>query len=177
MADQLRIERRDAQSAWPQVEKLAGIVYTPELAAHDEWHDVVWSEAEEWLMGYLGDELVSVAGIHRRTIEVNGERRLVAGIGGVKTYPDYEKRGYSTEVLNATNDVIAEKIAPDFSLIFVEKHNRAFYEKRGWRVFEGVVMVEQHGSRVPFPEGGAMVRDGAGTAPVSGSIELNGKPW
>jgi len=38
-------------------------------------------------------------------------------------------------------------------------------------------MVEQHGDHVPFPDGGAMVRNGTVPAPKSESIELNGKPW
>ncbi|NNC73259.1 MAG: GNAT family N-acetyltransferase [Sphingomonadaceae bacterium] len=177
MADGLRIERRDATSAWPEVKTLAEIVYTPELAAHDEWHDVVWSHAEEWLMGYCGDTLVSVAGIHRRTVEHNGVAQQIAGIGGVKTHPAYEKRGFSTAVLEATKIVIDEEIGPAFSVIFVEAHNRLFYAKRGWQVFDGIVIVEQDGDYVKFHEQGTMVRDGAEAAPVEGTIDLKGRPW
>ena len=177
LAEALRIERREADTAWPEVEALAKIVYTPEMAAHDEWHDVVWAHADSWLLGYLGDVLVSVAGIHQREVDVNGTLQHVAGIGGVKTHPEHEKNGYSTAVLEATNTAIAEQVAPAFSLIFVEQHNRAFYEKRGWRVFDGTVMVEQHGEQVAFPERSVMLRDGASAAPQSGTIDMKGRPW
>ena len=177
MAEALRIVRRDADTAWPAVEALAKIVYTPEMAAHDQWHDVVWSHAHTWVLGYLGDALVSVAGIHQREINVNGSDWLVAGIGGVKTHPEHEKHGYSTAVLGETNLAIAETIAPQFSVIFVEAHNRPFYEKRGWRVFGGTVMVEQHGKQVAFENGSVMLRDGASAAPQSGTIDLKGRPW
>ncbi|MEO1168264.1 MAG: GNAT family N-acetyltransferase [Pseudomonadota bacterium] len=177
MAENLRIERREAHAAWPEVEALSEIVYTPEMLAHSEFHDVDWSRAERWILGYAGDVLVGSAGIHRRQVHVDGATMTIAGIGGVKTHPDYQKRGIASAMLDDAKAVIDADIAPDFSLIFVESHNRAFYGKRGWRVFEGAVMVEQHGERLAFPEGGAMVRDGAEPAPLSGTIDLNGKPW
>lgn len=176
MAEALRIEHRDA-AAWSEVQKLSAIVYTPEMLAHSEFHDVDWSHAERWILGYAGDALVGSAGIHRRRAQLDENPVAVAGIGGVKTHPDYQKRGIASQILEDAQTVIDADIRPDFSLIFVETHNRAFYEKRGWRVFAGRVMVEQHGKRVAFPDGGAMVRDGTAAAPRSGTIDLMGKPW
>lgn len=177
MADELRIERRSAEAAWPEVEALSAIVYTPEMLAHGEFHDVAWSQAESWVLAYRGDMLVSSAGIHRRTGAVHGEPALIAGIGGVKTHPDHQGQGLASAVMEAACAAIDSKIAPDFSLICVETHNRAFYAKRGWRLFEGRVIAEQHGARVDFRDKGTMLRGGAMPTPVAGTIDLMGRPW
>ncbi|MEM8695059.1 MAG: GNAT family N-acetyltransferase [Pseudomonadota bacterium] len=177
MAEALRLERRDGASIWPKVEALGKAVYTPEMLAHGEFHDVDWSDADRWILGYLGDDLVASAGVHRRSVLVGSEAMTIAGIGGVKTHPDHQKLGYASRVLEETLALIETEIAPDFSLIFVETHNRPFYQKRGWRVFDGTVIVEQHGERIAFPEQGTMVRDGTAHAPLSGTIDLRGKPW
>ncbi|WP_299329688.1 GNAT family N-acetyltransferase [Parasphingopyxis sp.] len=177
MTETLRIERHDGDAVWPAVEALGKAVYTPEMLAHSEFHDVDWSDAEHWVLGYLGDDLVASAGIHRRAVHVDGKPANIAGIGGVKTHPDHQKSGHASHILEVTCTLIDGQMAPDFTLIFVETHNRAFYEKRGWRVFAGTVMVDQHGKRIAFPDGSAMVRDGAQPAPRSGTIDLMGKPW
>lgn len=177
LVNQLRIEQRDAASAWPEVEALSKIVYTPEMLAHSAFHDVDWSHAERWILGYIGNVLVGSAGIHRQEARHDGAAVWIAGIGGVKTHPDYQKQGIASTILEAAHDTIATEIAPEFGLVFVESHNRPFYAKRGWRMFEGVVMVEQYGARIAFPDRGAMVRDGTRSAPLSGTIDLNGRPW
>lgn len=159
------------------VEALGRIVYTPEMLAHSEFHDVDWSDAALWVLGYLHDDLVASAGIHRRAVRVDGKTATIAGIGGVKTHPDHQKHGHASYILKEACALIDTEIEPDFSLIFAETHNRAFYEKRGWRVFAGTVMVDQHGERIAFPAGSAMVRDGSGAAPASGTIDMMGKPW
>lgn len=177
LVDALRIERQDAERAWPAVEALSKIVYTPEMLAHSEFHDVDWSHAELWVLGYVGDQLVVSAGIHRRQVHWDGQPVCMAGIGGVKTHPEYQENGYASSILEECQVAITEEIAPDFSMIFVETHNRPFYEKRGWRVFDGKVLVEQHGNQGLFPDRGTMVRDGTTAAPHSGVIDLKGKPW
>lgn len=177
MAEALRIERRDATSAWPEVKALSDIVYTPEMIAHGEFHDVDWSHAESWVLGYCDDTLVASAGIYRRKGAVDGEAVTIAGIGGVKTHPDYQKQGSASVILKDACAAIDKDVSPDFSLICVETHNQDFYAKRGWRVFEGRVIVEQHGASVDFRDGGTMVRDGERPAPLIGTIDLKGRPW
>lgn len=177
LAETLHIERRDAAWAWPEIESLTKLVYTPEMWADFEFPDVDWSHAEHWVLGYRDGVLVGSAGIHRREGQVDGKTVTIAGIGGVKTHPDHQKRGYASAILDNAIALIEETIAPTFSLIFVESHNRDFYEKRGWRVFEGKVVVEQPAGYLNFPDKRTMVRDGAKPAPRSGTIDLRGKPW
>ncbi len=177
LAEDLRIERHGADGGWAMVSRLEPLVYTPEKLAHVAWHEVEWSHAGHWVVGYLGQEPVTAVGIYGREVAVEGATKRAAGIGGVMTHPDHEKKGYATQALDAALAYIDSEIAPDFTLLFVEPHNLAFYEKRGWRPFAGEVIVEERGRRAVFPYMGAMVRDGVGPAPVSGSIDLLGKPW
>ena len=177
MAADLRIECRDAASAYPEVARLEPAVYTPEKMAHVAWHEVEWAHAERWVLGWLDERLVSCAGIHRREIALDGAPKAIAGIGGVMTHPDHQCRGYSTQVLDEANAAIAADIAPAFSLIFVEPHNVDFYAHRGWGVFEGETIVEERGRRRPFPYMGVMLRDGTEVAPERGTIDMLGKPW
>lgn len=177
MAETLRIERFSASDGWAAVEALEPLVYPPEKMSELDWRDVEWSHAGDWVVGYLGDEAVTAVGIHRRRVEVGGEARKVAGIGGVMTHPAHQRHGYCTAALEDAQDFVEAEIAPDFLLLFVEPHNRAFYEKRGWRMFDGEVIVEERGRRDAFSYMDAMVRDGTGPAPAAGTIDLKGKPW
>ncbi len=177
MAEPLRIEIRDGPEGWEEARQLEPLVYTRELMAHVEWHDVDWSHAEQWVLGWIGETLVTAAGIHSRDVEVDGEEKLVAGVGGVMTHPEHREQGHSSAALETANEVIAGDIDPAFSLIFVEPHNVEFYANRGWRVFEGEVIVEERGQRGVFPYMGTMLRDGNEEAPASGMIDMLGRPW
>ena len=64
----------------------------------------------------------------------------------------------------------------DFALLFCEPHNAPFYERRGWKPFEGEIYAEQADGRARFTAIAPHVYD-LKRAPRRGTIDLCGRPW
>ena len=89
-------------------------------------------------------------GIYFRTIDWNGNKIHVGGIGGVMTREDCRGRGYASLALAAAIDTMRANEAVRFALLFCEEHNVAFYRARGWEPFEGEIWCEQPDGRIRF---------------------------
>lgn len=53
----------------------------------------------------------------------------------------------------------------------------AFYERLGWHLFRGTVLVAQHGETVPFTFNLPMTVPVRGTENPTGTLDLMGPPW
>jgi hypothetical protein len=64
-----------------------------------------------------------------------------------------------------------------FSLLVCREHLLPFYERLGWRVFPGRVLVQQPGGPMEFTLNRPMVLPGRSPAPRDGVLDLDGPPW
>jgi len=94
----------------------------------------------------------------------------------VMTHPACRARGFASTALRRADDSFRAH-GVDFTLLFCEPKNFAFYGGLGWRVFPGTVIVEQPNGRGPFAVMTAMVHDASKPAPSGGTIDLCGLPW
>jgi aminoglycoside 2'-N-acetyltransferase I len=161
---------------WQEIQPLSALVYPPEVLATIVWRDVTWALAERWVLAYDEKQLVSAVGLYPRNGLHDGSKVRIGGIGGVMTDPAHRARGFATAALGCAQALFRE-IGTDFSLLFSEPKNFAFYTGLGWRVFADDVMVDQPGGRGPFTVTTAMVRDIGKPAPLGGTIDLCGLPW
>jgi len=164
------------EAGWNELQPLSELVYPPEVMATIVWRDVTWAHAAWWVLVYREDRLVASAGLHLREARHDGARVRIGGIGGVMTHPAERRRGFATAALQRAHDVFAEQGA-QFSLLFCEPKNFAFYGGRGWSRFAGTVTVDQPGGRGPFTIMTAMVSSVSALAPSTGTIDLCGLPW
>jgi aminoglycoside 2'-N-acetyltransferase I len=172
----MRVELRGGDETWAIAEPLMELVYPPDIMATIVWRDVTWAHAAERVLVCDEERLVSHAGLYLRHGLHDGSAVRIGGIGGVVTHPAYRARGFASAALHRAEDAFRAH-GVDFTLLFCEPKNFAFYGSLGWRVFPGEVIVEQPGGRGPFTIMSAMVRDLRKPAPAGGMIDLCGLPW
>jgi aminoglycoside 2'-N-acetyltransferase I len=172
----MRVELSGGDQSWAIAEPLVALIYPPEIMATIVWRDVTWAHADERVLVYDEERLVSLAGLYLRQGLHDGSAVRIGGIGGVMTHPAYRARGFASAALRRADDSFRAH-GVDFTLLFCEPKNFAFYGGLGWRIFPGVVIVEQPSGRGPFTVMAAMVCDLRKPAPSGGTIDLCGLPW
>ena len=79
----------------------------------------------------LGEEPVSMLSLLPASMYINGVKRKLAYIYAVATLPQFQKRGYSTKLLNYASDLLNEnKILP--ILVPASDELKLFYAKKGY---------------------------------------------
>ncbi|MBC9715871.1 GNAT family N-acetyltransferase [Streptomyces sp. TRM66268-LWL] len=108
---------------------------------------LTWLPKEDHFGVKDGARLVAHAGLRRLPIAVGGVATEVIGVGGVAVAPDVRGRGLARTVVGAALDH-ARTMGPRHALLFCRPPLVGLYQRLGWRVIEGEVLVEQPGSRV-----------------------------
>jgi len=117
------------------------------------------------------------AGIVIRQARWNVGDVKVGGVGGVMTHPEFRGRGFASAAVNRCIQFFREQGDIDFGLLVCEPHLVPFYERLGWRVFPGELVVEQHGVPTKFTLCGSMTYPLRLEAELAGTIDLLGPPW
>lgn len=168
---------KDGALSWPQVAPMRERIYPPEKLINTPMHGIEWAHAQRRVLLYLDDVLRAVAGIHEREVLCDGQKMRVAGIGGVMTEPEFQGRGHGRQVMLQVMELLRTEAECAFGLLFCEDHNVGFYSKLGWTLFEGDMVVEQHGKTGPFSFRNVMVLPLAEPIPVVSKLDLCGLPW
>jgi len=173
----IEIDVLNGNVSWMRVEPLYKAVWSPELRAKLPWGHIVWAHADLRVLidapeGGLGCHV----GIYFRTIDWNGHKIHIGGIGGVMTREDCRRRGYASLALDAAIQTLRANDAVRFAILVCEPHNFAFYRARGWHPFNGEVYCEQPGGRIRFDLMAPFVFD-IRPAPRDGVIDCCGPPW
>lgn len=166
-----------AASDLEALQKLKDAVYPPEEAgewdgasrewAAPQWGVFVWEES--------GD-LVSYTGVVRTEGTHDGAAVSIGGVGGIATHPDQRGKGYAAIGIGRGIDFLAG-LGTDFALLVCRDELVLYYEKLGWRLFDGDVVVRQFGEPETFTYNRVMVGDVNRAAPSTGTIDLQGPPW
>ena len=174
----IEIDILNGDASWPRVEPLMAAVYPPHTMEKRPWRHIKWAHADlRVLIDAPEGGLACHVGIYFRTINWNGRKVHVGGIGGVSTREDCRGRGYATLALDAAIHTMRANEAVKFALLFCEPHNFAFYQARNWHPFTGEVFCEQpEAGRVRFDVTAPFVFEIA-RAPRQGTLDLCGLPW
>lgn len=156
---------------------LKDAVYPPEEAGEWDGASREWA-APQWGVFVWDDsgDLVSYTGVVRTDGTHDGTPVSIGGVGGIATRPDQRGKGYAAIGIGRGIDFLAG-MGTDFALLVCRDELVGYYEKLGWRLFGGEVLVRQFGETEPFTYNRVMVGDINQTAPSSGTIDLQGPPW
>lgn len=143
----------------------------PELASID-WS----SHIDTMALGRVEERLVTMLGLLRREILVGGKPVWVVGVSGVATHPDWQKRGFSSSLLQAAEKYMRQKMDAAFGLLVCSDERRAFYERLGWRNVADEFYFVQNGEQRSL-KSSVMILPLAGKNWPSGKIDLCGLPW
>ncbi len=96
-----------------------------------------------------GDRVLSALDILSKEIEHRGVQYDVSGLSTVVTDPALRRRGYGVRLVEAAREHI-EASGADLGIFTCDLPLRAFYERAGWQVLVGTVLVGGT-PEVPYP--------------------------
>ncbi len=138
---------------------------------------IEWAMSATWFaLGWLEGRLVTQFGVLDRTILAGGQSLAIAGIGGVATHPDFQRRGFAGNLLQASAEEMRRLGRYDFAMLFCATKLIPYYAKSGFRQVNNPIYILQHGQRVLF-EDHQMVLPLSGKAWPDGDVDVNGPPW
>jgi GNAT superfamily N-acetyltransferase len=100
----------------------------------------------------------------------------VAGIGGVATHPDYQRRGLAGTLMQRAAEYMQDELRVPFGLLVCSDLRVDYYAKLGWQLLKAPVLFDRHGKKDTF-EGNVMVLPLAGILWPEGTVDLCGTPW
>jgi aminoglycoside 2'-N-acetyltransferase I len=157
---------------------LTAAVYPPDVVAASPGRHVQWASPDYSVLVFTPEgELVSHVGILVRAGTLDGVAVKMGGVGGVKTHPRAQGRGYASAGLRRAASALHDDHQVAFSLLVCQEHLLPFYSRLGWVPFSGCLMVEQPTGPTVFAINRAMVLSGMSAAPRDGLIDLKGLPW
>lgn len=168
---------KDGALSWPEVAPMRERIYPPEKLINTPVHGIEWAHAQRRVLLFVDDELCAVAGIHEREILCENRKLRIAGIGGVMTEPKLQGHGYGKQIMSYVMAHLSAEARCAFGLLFCEDHNIEFYSKLGWSVFEGDMLVEQHGKTGAFAFRNVMLFPLTQPTKLNGKLDLCGLPW
>jgi len=159
------------------LKRLKEAVYPPEPGVTWDGACREWA-APQWGVFVRDDlgALVSYTGVVEREGAHDGQRVAIGGVGGIATHPEHRGKGYAAIGIGRAIDFLAANGA-DFALLVCRDELIAYYEKLGWRLFEGELIVSQFGEPEVFRYNRVMVGDVNRAAPRSGTNDLKRPPW
>ena len=137
------------------------------VLAPPQWSILVWDEGE----------LVSRVGLLTREIISNGEIKMIGGIGGVMTHPERQSKGIASDAMLEAARLFKEEFKVSYVLLFCTSRLVEFYKRLNWKPFQGIIYVEQLKGKTEYSVNKALVLDVWESAPVNGSLDLQGYPW
>ena len=159
------------------LDALRAAVYPPEVLETLPSRFFTWARPQWSMLLWEGNELRSRVGLLVRDVFHNNTPKRIGGIGGVATHPASQGKGYASQSMREAAKRFQEELQVDYALLFCRPQLVPFYNRLGWKSFEGKVFVEQPKARIDFTANGAMVLDVKEKAPLDGVLDLNGLPW
>jgi GNAT superfamily N-acetyltransferase len=141
-----------------------------------EFDSIEWSSPDWLVLGFAGSELVSQLCLLEREITVDGEPLRVAGVGGVATHPDWQRRGLASQLLRAAGTFMCDKMQVPFGLLVCADATQPVYARCGWQTVSNSLLFVQDGRRRTL-ESCVMILPLAGHPWPAGGIDLLGLPW
>ncbi len=138
---------------------------------HIDWADPFW-----YVLGRLDGRIVSMVGVLTRKIRVGQQVITVAGVGGVATHPDYQRRGLAGQLMQRAADFMRDELRVPFALLVCSDLRVHYYAKFGWQLIGSQMRFDYQGKKRTFKDN-VMVLSLAGESWPEGTVDLCGNPW
>lgn len=159
-----------------RIEALDHLAFSGEAHTDPEFASIEWGSPDWMSLGFLDGELVSQLCLHKREITVGAQRLWVAGVGGVATHPNWQKRGFAAQVLRATETFMREHLEVPFGLLVCADETQPVYARCGWQTVAQALIFVQDGKPRSL-ETCIMILALTSQPWPDGEINLLGLPW
>lgn len=157
---------------------LSSAVYPPEVAAVWPGRAIEWAPHQAAVVGWDAEgAALCYVGAVLREARWNDRAVKVGGIGGVKTHPAARGRGFAATAVRRALAFFHGQGDVDFGLLVCGQELVPFYERLGWRMFLGALLVTQKQATVPFMFNLPMTTPLGLQELLGGTIDLLGPPW
>jgi GNAT superfamily N-acetyltransferase len=163
------------QTEHQEIDELDHIAYQS-VAELEGAGSIAWASSQWMGLGRLEDQLIVQLGCLQRKIRVAGTPIRVAGIGGVATHPDFQQRGYASQLMHATAEFIHQELQIPFGLLICDGRPCQLYQKLGWLRVADYLIYQQNGLRLKLNTS-VMVLNLMDRLFPAGEIDLCGVPW
>jgi GNAT superfamily N-acetyltransferase len=179
LAAKITMKENDVRIDIKSVNELTPVLASFIQRTHDrEFGDdlMVYANPQWYVLGFLRDEPMAQVGVLQRTITVNQNPLLIAGVSFLITEPEYRGRGYATAIMSEAIAFIEHRLVIPFGLLTCKPRLASFYIRMGWKTIdEPNVFVQPTGNR--SCGGVIMVNECGGSPWPEGKIDLCGLPW
>jgi nodulation protein A len=141
-----------------------------------EFDSIEWSSPDWLVLGFVESELVSQLCLHKREITVGATQVRVAGVGGVATHPNWQRRGLASQLLRSAETFMRDEMLVPFGLLVCADTTQPVYAHCGWQTVAQALLFVQDGQRRTL-ETCVMILPLAGQPWPAGEINLLGLPW
>jgi GNAT superfamily N-acetyltransferase len=158
------------------INTLDHLAFAGEQDDDPEFASIEWGSPDWMVLGLQDGELLSQLCLHKREIAVGVERVWVAGVGGVATHPDWQKRGFAGQVLRASETFMRETLQVPFGLLVCADETQPVYARCGWQtVARKLIFIQDEKPR--RLETCVMILPLSNQVWPFGEINLLGLPW
>lgn len=164
-----------------QVDEMSRIAFGPQPGEPPEPPDplqIEWIGSQWNVIGRWDGRIVSVVGLLTREVAVGAQRLpvWVGGVGGVCTHPDFQRRGFSGQLLERAADYMRADLRMPFGLLVCGPHRTHFYASHGWQTLAAPMVFDLRGAKQTFPDV-TMILPLTELDWPEGVVDLCGKPW
>jgi GNAT superfamily N-acetyltransferase len=158
------------------IEDLDKLAFADEDQNDPIMQGIEWSSSTWMGIALLGDQLVAQLGLLKREILVGDKPVTVCGVGGVATHPDWQKKGFATQLLRATQIFMSAELKVHFGLLICADETAPVYAGCGWQPVAQALLYHQDGERHSLPTM-VMILPLSDEPWPEGEIDLCGLPW
>ena len=170
----LDVEKIEAQTR-EEIETLDHLAYSEAKPAKENWPSK-WADPSWMILGRLEGELVSQLCLLKREILVRDHKIEVGGVGGVATHPDWQRKGFSKQLMSFAETIIRKELSSTFALLLCDGMPCSIYRKAGWRDIANYIIYHENDVSYPL-ETNVMVFETSDLPFPEGEIDLCGLPW
>ncbi len=139
-------------------------------------HALIWRPKQLHFILYSDGKPVSHVGLLRHVVRVNRRPVTVAGLGGVVTVPEAQKKGMAQRLMQHAAKFLEREWKVDAGLLFCLPRMEAYYSRLGWQTVKAPVTIEQPNGRITSPMP-VMIMPLGKTPWPTGDVELESLPW
>lgn len=159
------------------IDHLDHVAYsTVKLPEDPQYSQITWSDHDWMVLGFIKGELVSQLCLLKRKILVGQESILVAGLGGLATYPQFRRRGYAAQLLNEAEIFMGKVIRAQFGLLICDPVLQTYYAACGWINAAQSIQYLQDGQNRTL-DTSVMILPLTDQVWPQGNIDVCGSPW
>lgn len=163
-----------------QIDTVNTVAFSAAGPEDPKFENIIWSESEWAACGFIGESLVTFFAMLNRQVLAGDAPVWIAGVGGVSTHPDWQRRGYARQLLQAAVPVMRDAIGAEFGLLICEGQVVPVYAGCGWQVVGSSFKFSQPGMKKDERrelQTCVMALPLTGRAWPPGEIDFCGLPW